>query len=303
METATANTAVTILTDALRQTLDAAVAGPIEIEVRDSEPATEDLLQELLKTLPLALQVRTAAGVLGLLLSEGDAARLAAGVRETEPSGDRLTDEDRTAIKEVAQDGLSQGLAALAEVSGQGAPAVEETVLEELDENGAQSLAATLGEDGFVTRFTYTGEEDFAAQAALVFSAGIANLSVRETPAAGGEASLSAGEVSDILSGFDVEPPEAAGPGRREAPTNLDMVLDIRLVATARLGKVEVPLGDILNYGPGSIIEVGHMIDEPVELLINDKLIARGDVVVVDEKFGLRITEIVSPKERIESLR
>ncbi|HPO31524.1 MAG TPA: FliM/FliN family flagellar motor switch protein, partial [Candidatus Hydrogenedentes bacterium] len=48
---------------------------------------------------------------------------------------------------------------------------------------------------------------------------------------------------------------------------------------------------------------VGHLVDEPVELLVNDKLIARGDVVVVDEKFGLRITEIVSPRERIESLR
>ena len=69
-----------------------------------------------------------------------------------------------------------------------------------------------------------------------------------------------------------------------------------------RLGKVDIPLSEILSFGPGSIIEVGHLIDEPVELLVNDKLIARGDVVVVDEKFGLRITEIISPQERIESL-
>ena len=81
------------------------------------------------------------------------------------------------------------------------------------------------------------------------------------------------------------------------------MVLDIRLVATARLGRIEMPISEILALGPGSIIEVGHLVDEPVELLVNDKLIARGDVVVVDEKFGLRITEIVSPRERIESLR
>ena len=65
----------------------------------------------------------------------------------------------------------------------------------------------------------------------------------------------------------------------------------------------EMPINEILSLGPGSIIEVGHLVDEPVELLVNDKLIARGDVVVVDEKFGLRITEIVSPRERIESLR
>ncbi|MBI4559640.1 MAG: flagellar motor switch protein FliN [Candidatus Hydrogenedentes bacterium] len=82
----------------------------------------------------------------------------------------------------------------------------------------------------------------------------------------------------------------------------MDMVLDITLVATARLGRVEMPIRDILALGPGSVIEVGHLIDEPVELLVNDRIIARGDVVVVDEKFGLRITEIISPQARIESL-
>jgi flagellar motor switch protein FliN/FliY len=124
--------------------------------------------------------------------------------------------------------------------------------------------------------------------------------------------SLSPDDVSDILrdnpEGKELEPPSRASRPVEKATTeslaqNLDMVLDIRLVATARLGRVEMPIGEILALGPGSIIEVGHLVDEPVELLINDKLIARGDVVVVDEKFGLRITEIVSPRERIESLR
>ena len=63
------------------------------------------------------------------------------------------------------------------------------------------------------------------------------------------------------------------------------------------------PSPEILALGPGSILEVGHLVDEPVELLVNGKLIARGDVVVVDEKFGLRITEIISARERIEQLR
>lgn len=93
---------------------------------------------------------------------------------------------------------------------------------------------------------------------------------------------------------------QASGPG---VHNNLDMILDIRLVATARLGHVEMPISDILTLGPGSIFEVGRAVDDPVDLLVNDKLIARGEVVVVDEKFGIRITEIVSPKERIESLR
>ena len=120
-------------------------------------------------------------------------------------------------------------------------------------------------------------------------------------------AEVSNEEVRDILSGIEddggaPEAPTAAIAKRSGIPPNIDMVMDIRMVATARLGRIEMPIGEILALGPGSIIQVGHLVDEPVELLVNEKLIARGDVVVVDEKFGLRITEIVSPKERIESL-
>src|SRR5690606_37860798 len=123
---------------------------------------------------------------------------------------------------------------------------------------------------------------------------------------------LSPDDVNEILrdnpEGMEAEPPSRAKPLTERASTdsltkNLDMVLDIRLVATARLGRVEMPISEILSLGPGSIIEVGHLVDEPVELLVNDKLIARGDVVVVDEKFGLRITEIISTADRIKSLR
>ena len=96
---------------------------------------------------------------------------------------------------------------------------------------------------------------------------------------------------------------ESANRPLEPLPANMEMILDIRLMATARLGRIEMPISDILALGPGSIFEVGRAVDDPIDLLINDKLIARGDVVVVDEKFGIRITEIVSTRERIESLR
>jgi flagellar motor switch protein FliN/FliY len=109
-------------------------------------------------------------------------------------------------------------------------------------------------------------------------------------------------EMKDILRGFGSDAAEMTSDSG--APReNYDVILDIELTATARLGSIEMPISEILNLGPGSIIEVGQFVDEPIELLVNDKLVARGDVVVVDEKFGLRITEIVSQKERIESLR
>ncbi|MCX8065773.1 MAG: FliM/FliN family flagellar motor switch protein [Candidatus Hydrogenedentes bacterium] len=84
---------------------------------------------------------------------------------------------------------------------------------------------------------------------------------------------------------------------------NLGVILGIEVEVVARLGSVEMPLSSVLSLGPGSVVNIGHLVDEPVELYVNNKLIARGDVVIVDEKFGVRITEVVSQEERIESLR
>jgi flagellar motor switch protein FliN len=146
------------------------------------------------------------------------------------------------------------------------------------------------------------GFEDEAGRgnAVLVFTDGLAQRAPGlEEPLVSDE------EMKDILKDFtpDDEADHTARGNGGALPDNLDVVMDIELVATARLGRVEVPISEVLNYGPGSIIELGHVVDEPIELLVNGKLIARGDVVVVDERFGLRITEIVSPRERIESLR
>ncbi len=96
-----------------------------------------------------------------------------------------------------------------------------------------------------------------------------------------------------------------SAPGRRASSDieNIDLILDVQLSVVARLGQVEMPISEVLALGPGAIIEVGRSVEEPVELFVNEKLIARGEVVVVDEKFGLRITEIVSPSDRVKSLR
>jgi len=83
---------------------------------------------------------------------------------------------------------------------------------------------------------------------------------------------------------------------------NLDMILDIPLVVTVELGRTKMLINDLLQLGQGSIIELSKLLGEPLEILINEKLVARGEVVVVHEKFGVRLTDIVSPLERIESL-
>ena len=84
---------------------------------------------------------------------------------------------------------------------------------------------------------------------------------------------------------------------------SLDFILDIPLKITAELGRARMSVRDILQLAQGSVIELSKFAGEPLEVLVNDKLIARGEVVVVNEKFGIRLTDIISPVERIEQLK
>ena len=84
---------------------------------------------------------------------------------------------------------------------------------------------------------------------------------------------------------------------------NLDLILDIPLKVTVELGRTKMIVSDLLNLGQGSVIELNKLAGEPMEVLVNDKLVARGEAVVVNEKFGVRLTDIISPAERVEQLK
>lgn len=86
------------------------------------------------------------------------------------------------------------------------------------------------------------------------------------------------------------------------AKSNIGLLLDISMQLTVELGRTKMQIKKILGLGEGSIIELEKLAGEPVDLLVNGKLIAKGEVVVIDENFGVRITEIVSPHERLESI-
>ncbi len=87
-----------------------------------------------------------------------------------------------------------------------------------------------------------------------------------------------------------------------EKTPNLDFILDIPLKLTVELGRTKLLINDLLQLGQGSVIELDKLAGEPLEVLVNDKLIARGEAVVVNEKFGVRITDILSPMDRVEKL-
>ena len=98
-------------------------------------------------------------------------------------------------------------------------------------------------------------------------------------------------------------PEQTVSAGKGEgAPPNLKFILDIPLQITVELGRKRLLVHDLLQLSQGSIIELTKQIGEPFEVLVNQKLIARGEVVVINDKFGVRITDIISPMERVQQL-
>ena len=93
-----------------------------------------------------------------------------------------------------------------------------------------------------------------------------------------------------------------SGIDRDRDARDLDFILDIPLELTVELGRTKMMVNDLLQLGQGSIVELNKLAGEPLEICINKKLVARGEAVVVNEKFGVRLTDIVSPIERVKSL-
>ena len=115
-----------------------------------------------------------------------------------------------------------------------------------------------------------------------------------DSGAAQGEAGYERAEFQDL----------ANEPGAlRAAEANLDVILDIPVTLSMEVGRTEVPIQDLLSLNRGSVVELDRIAGEPMDVLINGTLIAHGEVVVINEKFGIRLTDVISPAERVKKLR
>ena len=101
------------------------------------------------------------------------------------------------------------------------------------------------------------------------------------------------GEVS-----YEPLPDAAVAPA---GAADLDMVLDVPVELTVEIGRTTMTIRETLEMGPGSIVALDRLTGDPVDLLVNGQTIARGEVVAIDEEFGLRITQVVSPKRRLDA--
>ncbi len=84
---------------------------------------------------------------------------------------------------------------------------------------------------------------------------------------------------------------------------NLDVILDIPVTLSMEIGRTELPINSLLQLNQGSVVELDRLAGEPMDVLINGTLIAHGEVVVINEKFGIRLTDVISPAERVKKLR
>jgi flagellar motor switch protein FliN len=97
------------------------------------------------------------------------------------------------------------------------------------------------------------------------------------------------------------EPLAGDGPSGA-APHDIDLIMDIPVTLTVELGRTKIPIKHILQLAQGSVVELDGLAGEPMDVLVNGCLIAQGEVVVVNDKFGIRLTDIITPSERIRKL-
>jgi flagellar motor switch protein FliN len=119
--------------------------------------------------------------------------------------------------------------------------------------------------------------------------------------AAMAEQATARGDVEPAAQPANIFPRLAPG-GAPEGAQDLDLILDIPVNLTVELGRTKIPIKHILQLAQGSVIELDALAGEPMDVLVNGCLIAQGEVVVVNEKFGIRLTDIVTPSERMRRL-
>jgi flagellar motor switch protein FliN/FliY len=107
-------------------------------------------------------------------------------------------------------------------------------------------------------------------------------------------AAVARAQFSDLSS-------NAAGPGGQEM--NLNLILDVAVTLALEVGRARMSVRDLLQLAPGAVVELDRLAGEPLDVLVNGVRIARGEVVVVNEKFGIRLTDVVSATERMEHAR
>ncbi len=193
-----------------------------------------------------------------------------------------------------------------------------------IDEDSAAALAAMLGtsddatavEDAVRDLIEQAVSATLAREQAMGMQLSVRAVTKNDAPPSGTAQSSGAIAAPNLPAPMQVgyyavlAPTVTGGKVRQEKKSSaadqhaarLDAILDIDLPVVVRFGRTEMPLRAVTRIAPGSVIDLGRSPDDPVELLVSDRVVARGEVVVVGGNYGIRIVDVVSPSERMRSL-
>jgi flagellar motor switch protein FliN len=165
-------------------------------------------------------------------------------------------------------------------------------LLNEVVNAAAGEMLAQTGKKCRVEKFEEIAGEDKVSRAFQLKSGErVFSILVRDEVRAPKTAARSAGSPVDAPAQT-----AALSPG-------IDLLLDVELEVSLRFGSKELPLGEILDLGPGDVVQLDRNVSDPVDLIVGDKIVACGEVVLVNGNFGLRVTKVASPRKRLESIR
>jgi flagellar motor switch protein FliN/FliY len=178
-------------------------------------------------------------------------------------------------------------------------------LLREVADAATGELLATTGRKCRVESFrAIDGESKVTRAFELKSASGTWTLMVRDEVRERAMETTAAQPTSLPSSAGPVQAPSAVASGKPAGiPPSVELLLDVELEAALRFGCREMPLGEILDLGPGDVVELDRHIADPVDLIVGDKIVARGEVVLINGDFGLRVTEIAEPRRRLESIR
>jgi flagellar motor switch protein FliN len=183
-------------------------------------------------------------------------------------------------------------------------------LLREVADSAAGELLAKTGKKCRVEKFEPTAGESKVSRA-FQLKSGERSWTIlalddvrapRRAEKAGTDAAAASGPPAASNREKAAFPGAALNPGPALSP-GIELLLDVELEASLRFGCREMPLGDLLDLGPGDVVQLDRHVADPVDLIVGDKIVARGEVVLVNGNFGLRVTEVAAPQKRLESIR
>ena len=222
---------------------------------------------------------------------EKDVGALEEEVQPPESSGDAAAE---TPPEEAAETPSEEASEVAGETPPDGDDAAGETPPDGDDESDSAEMAAAVAAEAGADKdgAAKDGEED--PEAAMLAM-------LEDLPSTGPGATADDIEFgSAAVAGAEFQ--QLSEPAGQPSERSIDLLKDVNLPISIELGRTKMAISDILSLGPGSVVELNKLAGEPVDLLVNYKIVARGEVVVIDENFGVRITQLLSAEERLRIL-